>query len=387
LIEKNITLFQGFNIAYSTNNLESNFSGLSLASIEQECTSLKKFFYGSGLLFYSDIIYQQMKSGQKVEIPLDFSLSLDSNVAERFRVWEGGGCLSGTDKQKMEKLIPFIKDSSFNFDYSFFILENLLDSMDPNNYRPFDTIRALKRFDYLHYNKENFSIDQPEFVENREKAGKRTIDTLYAFHNNNESQKTLDRRKIMYLMLLQALIFKPQEELTLEEKISSLVNFSLDTLGGFAKEELYFAWKFLKYGESLRFFDPVSQLSNKTINKVKGMSWDLFATRYQETLASMRRDNSKFFVPFFASFDNRFVELTDACPIKCVVIDHMDKRVTIIHLDEQEFQKDINHSISTEVQKKLSNPEEKLKRMNNRPSSGFLDKEIAKLESELKKYC
>ena len=60
LIEENTTLFQGFNIAYSTNSLESNFSGISLASIEQKCTSLKKFFYGSGLLFYSDIIYQQL---------------------------------------------------------------------------------------------------------------------------------------------------------------------------------------------------------------------------------------------------------------------------------------------------------------------------------------
>lgn len=88
LIDNNEDLFQGFRLIYSTNNLDAEFSHSSLKEIEKHCPALKKYFYGTGLLFYSDELYATTKSKGRIEIPIDYSLSLDSNAAENFRIWE-----------------------------------------------------------------------------------------------------------------------------------------------------------------------------------------------------------------------------------------------------------------------------------------------------------
>jgi hypothetical protein len=381
LIENNEELFKGFRLVYSTNNLDSEFSHSSLKEIEEHCPTLKKYFYGTGILFYSDELYAATKRQGRIEIPIDYSLSLDSNAAERFRVWENGGSLD-KEEGRFEGLVKFIKEGKeqgFNFDYSFFIIENLIDSMRPENHRPFNTIRALKRFDHLEYEKDSFSIRSPKFLETHEESGKRAIDALHAFHSSKEIKGFLNRRKGLYLILLKAVLLREQKNLGLRKQLEMLVEYSLDALGAFAKTEIYFAWKLLKHGKDLRFFDPVSQLGKKSLHRIKGMAWDMFAIRYQETLAS-KSNIGDFYVPFFASFDNRFVELAQACPIRAVLIDDVDKRVMTIHLDEYEFMVDLNQSITTELNHRLQDPAEKIKRMSERPTEEELDKRAAELE-------
>lgn len=386
LIENNKELFKGFRLVYSTNNFESKFSHASLKEIEERCPTLKKYFYGTGILFYSDELYDVIKRQGRIEIPIDYSLSLDSNAAERFRVWENGGSLD-KEEGRFEGLVRFIKegkDHGFNFDYSFFIIENLTDSMRPENHRPFYTIRALKRFDHLVYEKESFNIRSPKFLESREESGRRAIETLHAFHSSEEIKGFLNRRKGIYIILLKAVLLREQKNLSLEKQLEILVEYSLDALGAFAKTEIYFAWKFLKYGKDLRFFDPVGRLGKKSIHRIKGMAWDLFAVRYQETLAS-KSNIGAFYVPFFASFDNRFVELAHACPIRAVLIDDVDKRVMSVHLDEYEFMNDLNQSITGELKRRLQDPAEKIKRMSVRPTAEELDRRAAELENILER--
>ncbi|MBQ4851046.1 hypothetical protein [Pseudoalteromonas sp. MMG012] len=387
LIDNNENLFRGFRLVYSTNNIEAGFSHSSLKSIEDDCPTLKKFFYGTGLLFYSEKHYEDTKRKGRIRIPIDYSLSLDSNAAERFRIWESGGSLD-KEESRFEGLVRFImegKEQGFNFDYSFFIIENLLDSLKPENLRPFNTISALKRFDHLEYEGESFDIRNPKFTENKEVAGQRAVEALRAFQSSTETQRFLDRRMGLYLIFLKAVLLREQKEMGLYKQLEALIEYSLDTLGAFAKTEIYFSWKLLKYGKTFRFFDPISQLGKKSLHKIKGMSWDLFAVRYQETLASMS-DIGDFYVPFFASFDNRFVELAQACPIRAILIDDLDKRVMTIHLDEYEYMVDLNRSISTELNHRLQDPEEKIKRMSRKPTVKELEKKANELELALTKY-
>src|SRR5450830_928337 len=299
---------------------------------------LKKILLWNRLNFFSNDLYSKTRLHGSIEIPIDYSLSLDSNAAEKFRIWENGGSLD-KEQSRFEELIRFIKEGEtkgFNFDYSFFIIENLIDSMKENNHRPFNTIRALKRFDYLEYDKRLFNFLNPVFKENREQSGKRAIEALHFFHSTNEIQMLINRRKGLYLILLKAVLMREQNTNSLKDNLKILIAFSLNTLGAFAKTEIYFAWKFLKYGKDFKFFESISQLNKKSLHKIRGMAWDLFAIRYQETLASHSK-NSDFFIPFFASFDNKFVEFAKACPIRALIVDDQDKRVMTIYLDEHEF--------------------------------------------------
>lgn len=109
LIENNEKLFQEFRLVYSTNNLDADFSHSSLRKIEEHCPTLKTYFYGTGILLYSDELYAATKRKGRIEMPIDYSLSLDSNAAERFRIWEKGGSLD-KEENRFEGLVRFIKE-------------------------------------------------------------------------------------------------------------------------------------------------------------------------------------------------------------------------------------------------------------------------------------
>ncbi|MBB1437455.1 hypothetical protein H5202_01985 [Shewanella sp. SG41-4] len=75
LIEPNRDTFHGFKLVYSTNHLEGDFANTSLKAIEDECPTLKKYFYGSGLLFFSDELYDRTWKEGHVKLPIDGELA------------------------------------------------------------------------------------------------------------------------------------------------------------------------------------------------------------------------------------------------------------------------------------------------------------------------
>lgn len=360
LIEASGSLFDGFRLVYATDNLESEFNGVLLADIEADCPSLARFFSGTGLLFHSTQIYREMLRSGAVQLPIDHSVGFDTQVAEAFRLYEAGKTISDWDR--FSNLIQYVTRHNFNFDYSFYIIEDLINAADPKNTRPFNTVRALKRFDFI--NSASLLEDpiHPIFTESRENAGRRACDTLATFLSSDEIKRSLVRRKTLFTILVKAICLFWKSRTEVLRNLSTLINFSLNHLGRFAKLELYFAWKLLKYGEDLRFFAPVCQPSEGALSKLSGMSWDLYSIRHQETMASYSRKGA-FFVPFFATLDRRLKELRDACPIRCLVIDDHDQRVNTIFADELEFFTDINAASDIATVARLRNPRAKMERL------------------------
>lgn len=375
LIEPNLEIFSKFRLIYSTNNITSSFGYTSLDKIEKQCSSLKRFFHGSGLLFFSQDIYQLQHQQKTVYIPLDYSLSIDSNVAERFRIYEKGGQVQPQDK--FESLIKFIKQYQFNFDYSFFCLENS-NHIKQNNERPFNTLRAIIICNPLN----DYPID-------REEAGKLAISTMYNPYNFEIYSYFWQRRKIIYLILLKAIRVNWEHKGEVNIKLKIIIEFSFEKLGKFPKKEIYFAWKLFKYGKKLRFFDCISRPSNKTLEKAKGISWDLLLIEYQSSLAYNMSINDNFFVPFYASFDNRFVEFREACPIRCMLFDDSNRGAHTYFDDELEFNQDINNAIEADYNllAKLTNQQEINRRKSGNLDSNKLDVQIASLEQKIKGLC
>lgn len=386
LIDPNREIFKGFKIIYSSGHVESQFAQTSLRDIEKKCSVLKKYFYGDGLLFFSDHHYDETYKRGGIKIPLDFSLSLDSNAAENFRKFEKKVSLD-KDQDRFEELIRFLKGNSkdgfdFNFDYSFFIIENLIESLKVDNLRPFETVRALKRFNHLIYSADDFDVRNPQFNIEHEVAALQASQTLGAFHSDSNIHHFLFRRKVLYLVLLKAIELSFLRGISLFDKMNVLMHFVIENIGKFTKSEIYFAWKLLKYGDKFHFFGSVRQVTKKTVSSARGMSWDLFAIRYQETLSS-RKKLSEFYVPFFASFDNRFVELAQACPVRCVMLNERDSLLNTVYLDEFEFQRDLTESLNPKDKLELADPQKKLDRINDVPNVGNINKLICSLEEVL----
>ena len=136
-------------------------------------------------------IYQLHQKHQTAYILLDYSLSFDSNVAEKFRVYENGGKVE--PKDKFENLLKFIKEYQFNFDYGFFCLENL-EFIKQHNERPFNSLRAIIRYDPLNLSPYD-----------REEAGKLAIQKMYNRSNNDINPHFWTRIKLIYSVLLKGI--------------------------------------------------------------------------------------------------------------------------------------------------------------------------------------
>lgn len=381
LLEPNREIFRGFRLIYATDNLDSDFNGISLSEIEVSCPSITKYFAASGLLFYDDELYDQTLKFGQVLFPIDYSVSFDTQVAAAFRIYENGKMVSDWDW--FENLISFVKlkNRNFNFDYTFYILEDLINTYNHTNLRPFNTIRALKRLDHLDMAAFRSNSRNPIFNESRESAGRRAVDTITSFQASSDIQRSLIRRKGLKLVLMKAMELRWSKKEDYLGNLEKLVIFSIDNIGCFPKLELYFSWKLLKYGEKYRFFSPLMQPTDKAIKKLNGMSWDLYCLRHQETMASMSK-KGHFYIPFIASFDRRFKELMNACPIRCMLIDDQYKRLNIIFFDEYEFFQDISEAIDIREHVKLSDPSEKLKRLSNSMLSEDMDGKIKDLENK-----
>jgi hypothetical protein len=380
LIDRSGSLLDGFRLVYATDHLESKFNGVSLADIEADCPSLARFFSGTGLLFHSVDIYEEMVRSGTVQLPIDYSVGFDTQIAEAFRLYESGNTISDWDR--FCNLIQYVTRHNFNFDYSFYIIEDLINSADQKNTRPFNTVRALKRFDFVNPASLLENPKCPIFTESREASGRRACDALASFLSSDEIKRSLVRRKTLLTVLVKATCLFWKSRTDVIGNLSTLINFSLDHLGRFAKLELYFAWKLFKHGESLRFFAPLCQPSEVALSKLSGMSWDLYSIRHQETMASSSRKGA-FFVPFFATLDRRLKELRDAYPIRCLLIDDHGQRLNTIFVDELEFFTDVNAALDTSTEARLRNPHAKMERLSRQVS----DSDIEKLLSEALNEC
>jgi hypothetical protein len=380
LIDEHGPLFNGFRMVYATDNIETEFNSVSLSSLETECPALVRYFAGKGLLFYSDEIHRSMLESDSFKIKIDYSIGFDTQVAEAFRLYESGKNIS--DWNNFCNLIQYVTKHEFNFDYTFYIIEDLINAADTSNNRPFNTVRALKRFDSINVASLMKEPKNPTFFETREEAGQRACDALGSFLSSDETKLSLVRRKAMLLILMKAtsLLWKSRKDVI--GNLTQLISFAMERLGRFAKLEIYFAWKLLKYGDILRFFSPIRQPIESALIKINGMSWDLYSIRHQETMASYSKKGT-FFVPLFATLDRRLIELRDACPIRCILIDDRDRRLNTIFVDELEFFTDVQASLTGTTKVDLLNVDAKVQRL----SRQILDNDIDKLLNEVRIEC
>lgn len=170
---------------------------------------------------------------------------------------------------------------------------------------------------------------------------------------------------------------------SIDQNLCALTKFCLDKIGRFAKTELYFAWKFFKYRTKFNFFSPINSLTPKSLKALRGMCWDLFFLRHQETITSAVPTDG-FSVPFMSSLDNKFVELTKACPIRCTLMDLEYDKMHTLYEDEFEFAEDLNAALSDSLKSEITNPiAAKLRAQRPLTTETTIDQEIETLSAEL----
>jgi hypothetical protein len=367
IIESDRAAFAGLKIVYASQHVNSEFLGVQFAKIEHECPLVQRLFGGQGLLFFTDEIYRRTKAGE-TQVNLDFSVSFDANVAEAIRCLVAHKGISRPDDLQALIYMLKIRKPRFNFDYSPFLLENMEHDV-PGNDRPSTTLAALKRLDYLNCEQYARMPMLPMFVQTEKESIKVARDLLDEFHANQEAQRQIERRKTVYLVLLFAMLCRWEDRAGTESNLGKVICFCLEHIGKFPRKEIYFAWKLLLNDAALPvFFQPVSSPRSDALEKLRGMSWDIFLLRWLETV-STKDDRGDFYIPFIATYDGKYKKLIEACPIRAIVMCPSAGFVHTIFFDDVAFGEVINSACSEEIKIKLSNPTLKQARIDSAPVS------------------
>ncbi len=183
--------------------------------------------------------------------------------------------------------------------------------------------------------------------------------------------------------MLKAFELYLNDKSAIDQNLCEITRFCLGTIGSFAKLELFFAWKFFKYRTKFNFFSPMNAANSKSLKGIRGMSWDLFFLRFQETITSITPSGG-FNIPFMSSFDNKFVELTKACPIRCTLLDLSYSRMHTLYEDDLEFMEDLQRALPQSIQNEINDPNLALWRQQHKPFTEKLaDKEIKGISEKL----
>jgi hypothetical protein len=380
IINENYNYFKNLRLIISSDepSVKLNLNGINIEEMNSICSSANCYFPDSGLFFYSDQIVRDLeKSGQSRQ-RINYSFSFDSNVSEAFRLFNDNKTVTPSDK--FESVLYLIKQYDLNFDYIFFILENLPHLDNLANERPFSTIKALKRFDNAEIQFKDDRLIKCNYLISNEDAGKLALETIHKFKGHEFVENAFQRQSGLYLLILKSIQLYLKNKKDYISNLSSLISYSMKAIGKFARLELYFCWKILKNGQKLSFFQPITSYHKNILFKAKSISWDLFFIRHQEFMACNDFDKS-FQIPFYISFDNKFINLVEACPIKCLIIDDEYRHVQTIFKDEDEFSKELSEAITTDLYNELNDPALKIHRLNSKHR--LLKEEIEKLENQI----
>jgi hypothetical protein len=331
--------------------------GLSVSSNDY----VTSFFEGPRAFFMSaGTSIQARLTGGQSNVLIDFSLSFDSNFAEKLRAVIAGEKVQQIDRARViEILMLKARNRRVQFDVVPFLIENArLSRDDPSNARPLNTLIAFRALDHLDWdafqnNPNHFAFDTPYDVlkdQLRPNAKAFLAEQQTSEHINHHEAKSAGTQA---LLLRFARLWHEERKQDKKRILSELLRFSIDKLGALQLTEMRLIWSGMTSNQGSPFFGPVMGRSNEMLQKIRGMAWDMTLLRVMEQIATASQIGS-FFIPYFVSMDRRWRHLLRLNPVRLMLIDDTQRRVLFARADELEFQRVLGECIQTELRSEMT---------------------------------
>ena len=316
--------------------------GLCLSSSEL----VTPFFEGPRAFFMSaGTSLQARLTGGRSNALIDFSLSFDSNFAEKMRAAIAGERIQQVDRNRVaEVLMLKARNRNVQFDVLPFLIENARLTRDnPDNERPLNTLIAFRMLDYLDW--DAFQDDPCRFVfavpcEDLKASLRPDAESYLAELRASEQVIHLEAKSAgtQALLLRFARLWHENRKPDKQHILHELLRFSIHKLGAIPLTELRLIWSGMTSDLGSPFFGPITGRSKTMLKEIRGMAWDMTLLRVLEQTATASQFGS-FFVPYFVSNDSRWRHLLRLNPVKLMLIDDEHKRVISARTDELLFQR------------------------------------------------
>lgn len=331
--------------------------GLSVSSSEY----VTPFFEGPRAFFMSAGTSVQARfTGGQSNALIDFSLSFDSNFAEKMRAAIAGESIQQVDRDRVNEILMLkARNRNVQFDVLPFLIENTrLTRDDPGNERPLNTLIAFRMLDHLNWqafqdDPSRFVFDAPceELRASLRPDAQAFLSELQAsehvIHHEAKSAGT------QALLLRFARLWHDERKPDKRRILRELLRFSIHNLGAVPLTELHLIWSGMTSDLGSPFFGPITGRSQKMLKEIRGMAWDMTLLRVMEKNATASRFGS-FFIPYFVSIDRRWRYLLRLNPVTLMLIDDAHRRVLFARADELAFQRVLGECTQTELQAEMT---------------------------------
>lgn len=235
--------------------------GLSVSSSEY----VTPFFEGPRAFFMSaGSSIQARLTGGRSNALIDFSLSFDSNFAEKMRAAIAGESIQPVDRGRVNEILMLkARNRNVQFDVLPFLIENTRLTRDnPGNERPLNTLIAFRMLDHLDW--DAFQDDPSRFVFDasyeelsaslRPDAGAFLSELQASDHViHHEAKSAGTQALLLRFARLWCEERKPDKRRILQE----LLRFSIHNLGAIPLTELRLIWSGMTSDLGSPFFGPI----------------------------------------------------------------------------------------------------------------------------------
>lgn len=294
------------------------------------------------------------------EILLDYSLSFDSNFAERLRRLVNQKTASGDQDLARVKSVLMLKacNPRVQFDVLPFLYENVRFSRDDlSNERPVDTLVAFRALDYLDWEHYRTTAELRfnggpihSLKERLRPAAEQFVGELHANEDFLRHEASALATEAL-LLKLAGLWHVPNRDV--KTIFGKLIDFCVSDLGFIPMTDLRLIWKGIATKQPAGFFGPITGRSHSMLEDVKGMAWDLSHLRLLERMAAQNSFGA-FYIPFFVSLDTKWRALLRLNPIRFMLFDDQTRRMLSGRADEASFQAICLDSASEHTKRFLS---------------------------------
>lgn len=331
--------------------------GLSVSSSEY----VTPFFEGPRAFFMSaGASIQARLTGGRSNALIDFSLSFDSNFADKMRAAIAGENIQQVVRDRVNEVLMLkARNRNVQFDVLPFLIENTrLTRDDPRNERPLNTLIAFRMLDHLDW--DAFRDDPSRFVFDVpcEELKASLLPEAMVFLSELQTSGNVIRHEArsagtQAMLLRFARLWHEKRKPDKRRILGDLLHFSIHHLGHIPLTELHLIWSGMTSESGAPFFGPITGRAKTMLEDVRGMAWDMTLLRVLEKNATASQLGS-FFIPYFVSIDRRWRHLLRLNPVTMMLIDDAHRRVLFARADELAFQRVLEECAQTELQAEMT---------------------------------
>jgi hypothetical protein len=318
------------------------------------------FFEGPSAFFISKHTSVQSRISQdRSNVLLDYSLSFDSNFAEKLRATIAGEEIQAADKNRVMDVLQLkARNPRVQFDVVPFLYENIRFARESEvNLRPVDTLIAFRMLDHLDWDAFRKTSESLRFAMDRDALAEALRPDAASFLESQYKNPAVLHHEaksvgVQALLLRLASLWhagRPNPEKILRE----LIDFSIFELGALPRTELGLIWSGISTKDPAPFFGPITGKAKSMLKKIRGMAWDMTHLRLLEQTASLSKLGS-FFVPHFVSIDERWRNLLRLNPVRLMLADDSQRAILFARTNEESVQRMFNECMSEQAKKEFT---------------------------------